>query len=219
MASHIKTFKLALWINSLAILCIYSAVLPINTFTSDILQQKYGISAIQAGEYFGSVYLIAGLVLPLVGFLVDRCGRMALCMCCAALSCLLANLMWIFLPNECADSDTCHGIVFIPIVMMGCSYGFFAGSAWNAIVYLVEKNKVGTALGICSSIMNLGIAIVPPMMGLIKDSSPDLDYGYYWVTRLSCVYASLGLGFCIWLYVYDLKYNGGILNMNVVQRN
>ena len=56
-------------------------------------------------------------------------------------------------------------------------------------------------------------------MGLIKDSSPDLDYGYYWVTRLSCVNASLGLGFCIWLYVYDLKYNGGILNMNVVQRN
>jgi nitrate/nitrite transporter NarK len=219
MVRDVKNFKLPFWICTLNIVFVYAAVIPINTFTSDILQKKYAINSIQAGEYFGSVYLIAGLVLPLCGFVVDRCGRLALCMCCATLLNMIANLMWILLPAECAQTDSCHELVFVPIVLMGVSYGFFAGSGWNAVVYLVDKDKVGTALGLCSSFQNLGVAIVPPIMGLIKDYNPDKDFGYYWVTRFSFINATIGLGFGLWLFIHDLKYNEGILNMNVQTRN
>lgn len=105
--------------------------------------------------------------------------------------------------------------MFVPIVLMGVSYGLFAGCAWNAIVYLVESDRVGTANGIISMIMNFGCAITPPFMGYLKDLTPDKDYGYFWPTRVSSASALIALGFCIWLYIFDLKFNGGILNMNV----
>ena len=165
MGSDITTFTLPLWITTAAIFFVYGAMIPISTFVSDILQEKFAISSVKAGGYFGSVYLIAGLILPFVGYAIDKCGRLAFVMCLAALSSLVANLLWINLPNDCSATETCDLIVFIPILFMGFAYGLFAGSSWNAIVYLVEASKYGTANGICSSIMNIGCALFPPLMG------------------------------------------------------
>jgi hypothetical protein len=48
---------------------------------------------------FGLVYLTAGVLLPGIGYVLDKYGQLALAMCFASLSCLAANLMWVMLPE------------------------------------------------------------------------------------------------------------------------
>lgn len=44
-------------------------------------------------------------------------------------------------------------------------------------------------------------------MGSLQDMSPDLDYGYYWVTRLSTALSLVSVLLCAVLHTYDKTYN------------
>jgi hypothetical protein len=78
----------------------YSSTLPINNFTSDILQVKYGFSSVQAGNFYGAIYFVCGIALIFVGLLNDRYGHIALTQVLAALFSLVGNMWWSFYPTE-----------------------------------------------------------------------------------------------------------------------
>ena len=198
---------------------IYSSVQPIGVFISDLLQKKYNLSSVTAGELQGSVYLVAGILLPVVGFFCDRFGKLTFVMIGASLLCLSANLCWVFLPNTCIEDDSCMGVVVTPILLMGCSYALFAGTAWNALCYIVREDQIGLALGIASSLLNIGCTLIPPLMGKLQDHTMELDQGYYWVTRLSSLTSLIAVALCIALHFYDICKNSGHLSMSVKKRN
>src|SRR5690242_10797267 len=75
----------------------------------------------------------------------------------------------------------------IPLVLVGLSYVLYASAAWPCISYVVQKHQlgndnrslqylktpcslfVGPAYGLAASIQNLGLAIVPVIVGTVKD--------------------------------------------------
>ena len=75
--------------------------------------------------------------------------------------------------------------------MMGMAYGIMAGTVWNGVIYLVRGKQVGTAMGLGASACNLGLFAMPLLMGQLKDNFPQHDQGYFWVTRLSTLMASI----------------------------
>lgn len=81
----------------------------------------------------------------------------------------ISNLGWVYIPDACVHDKSCDLVVFLPVALMGISYGIFAGTAWNALCYLVRQDQVGMTLGIASCLLSLGLAIVPPIMGSILD--------------------------------------------------
>jgi threonine/homoserine efflux transporter RhtA len=87
-----------------------------------------------------------------------------------------------------------------PIIAIGLAYGLMAGTTWNVIIYIVNGQKVGTAIGVTNSLLNLGLVLTPIVMGEIKDHSDYLEFGYYWVTRFSLIlsFISIGLSFFVW---------------------
>lgn len=135
---EIRSLNAQVWIVCFAILFVYSATFPIGSFTSDLLQTKFKLSSIRAGELQGAVYLLAGLILPLVGYICDQYGRLPLLMLVAALFNLLANLGWVFTPDTCVVDDSCTSKVIWAVTLMSLSYGIFAGTSWNALCYLVK---------------------------------------------------------------------------------
>ena len=52
----------------------YSAIMPINNFTSDILQMRYGLTDQEAGDAFGTIYFTSGFIFITVGYLQDIYG-------------------------------------------------------------------------------------------------------------------------------------------------
>jgi hypothetical protein len=55
-------------------------------------------------------------------------------------------------------------------------------------------------------------------MGKLKDSFPDLDHGYYWVTRFAVILALLSLVTSVIIFIWDQR-SDRILSMNVEERN
>jgi len=198
---------------------VYSATFPIGTFTSDLLQTKFKLSCIQAGELQGAVYLLAGVMLPLVGYFCDKYGRLPLLMMIAGLFNFTANLCWVFIPDTCVEDQSCTARVVWPVALMGLSYGIFAGTSWNALCYLVRQNQIGMTLGIASSLFNIFGAIFPPLMGKLQDETRSLDYGFYWVTRLSAFISLLGLLLCCTLYISEERKEQKNLSLSVKSRN
>ena len=48
---------------------------------------------------------------------------------------------------------------------MGLGYALLAGTSWNSVVYFVKGKRVGTAIGVTTCILNIGLVISPILMG------------------------------------------------------
>jgi len=58
---------------------------------------------------------------------------------------------------------------------------------------LVPPNKVGTAFGVAFSTLNIGLAIIPEIEGIIHDQTPGDLNGWFWVSMLLLGISLVGL--------------------------
>ena len=63
-----------------------------------MLQAKFGLTSVQAGDTYGYIYLISGPTLVLVGLFNDNYGYISLTQIGAALVAVLGNLWWAWYP-------------------------------------------------------------------------------------------------------------------------
>lgn len=201
-----------IWVEIMYCVAMYCAIIPINNFTSDILQVKFGLSSLDAGYRFGEIYLTCGVTLLMVGWFNDKYGHIASTQIVAALCCLLGNLWWTYYPCDCLVI-----ITWPPVLAMGMAYGLMAGTTWNVIVYLVKGQRVGTAIGITSCLVNIGTMVTPLVMGYLKDTT-TLDFGYYYVSRVSLSLSLLALFISTVIYYHDCV-TTKMLSMSVEARN
>jgi len=168
---------------------------------------------VTAGIYFGIISATGGITLLIIGFVADRYGKLPVIMIIASIGVLVSHIMWFFLPYEdCITNESCQYIVLPPLITLGLSYGLFAGSSWNCIVFLVPLDKIGSAKGTTTSLMGVVLASGPPLLGWIQDLTYDMDQGYYWAGITSCITSSIGILLCIAVYVDDVYKNNSTLN-------
>jgi MFS-type transporter involved in bile tolerance (Atg22 family) len=77
---------------------------------------------------------------------------------------------------------------------------------------VVEPNTVGTAFGIATAIQNIGLCIAPTLVGMIKDSTKEIDHGYFWVNAFFVFINIIGMLLNLSLYYIDINRNGGVLD-------
>jgi len=87
--------------------------------------------------------------------------------------------------------------------MLGFAYGLFAGSCWNSIVYLVPIEKVGTANGVIGSFLGISLAIMPVVLGAVKDNTEEIGYGYFYITGILSITSAIGIILTIAIYFDD----------------
>lgn len=59
---------------------------------------------------------------------------------------------------------------------------------------------------------NVGLVTAPTIVGLIKDKTVHIVYGYYWTFAFFIVINGVGLAMNITLYYIDINRHGGRLN-------
>ena len=52
----------------------------------------------------------------------------------------------------------------IPLIFLGVAYALFGAIIWPSMSLLVNPNNLGLALGIATSLTNLGFTIIPLVM-------------------------------------------------------
>ncbi len=151
----------------IAVLCVlfYSAVFPFLYYATDFMINKYRVSPGLAGLIpsllpFGTIFLT-----PLFGSIYDKKGKGATIM-------LIGAVMLIVV----------HGLLAIPfldnwlfaaamIIVLGVAFSLVPSAMWPAVPKIIPEKRLGTAYAVIFWIQNIGLMLVPLLLGIVLDAT------------------------------------------------
>jgi nitrate/nitrite transporter NarK len=145
-------------------LCVtfYSVIFPFrSTFAIEYFQNAQGLSLEQAGQMNGHVFLAAIFATPLFGLLVDRVGKRSIAMFFGSL------LLLAVFPTLLYTSSS----LWVSTVMIGIAFSLVPAVLWASVPYLVDSQRLGTALGLMTMLQNVGLTVVNFAAGALNDSA------------------------------------------------
>jgi nitrate/nitrite transporter NarK len=155
----------------IAILCVlfYSAVFPFLFYATDLMINKYHVNPNLAGSIpallpFGTIFLT-----PLFGTVYDKKGKGATIM-------IIGSFILILV----------HGILTIPflnawwlaaamVIILGIGFSLVPAAMWPSVPKIIPEKQLGTAYAVIFWIQNIGLWIIPLLLGIILNSTnPDV---------------------------------------------
>lgn len=197
----IGSFGVKYWLITLNCIVIYMCVMSFNNVATNFFQERFGLSKTDSGYAITPTYIIAALICPVFGKVVDGCGKRPLFIIFAAVCVTMVHVIFILLP----DCDGCYyGVA--PLVLLGIGYSVYASVMWSCIPYVVPKKAVGTAFGVTTAFQNMGLGAAPLAIGWLKDGTSPQD-GYFFVSLFLVGMGILGILSAILLFVADITGN------------
>lgn len=170
--SEIWKFDLSYWY-ILGLHVLYAAVFfPFRqTYAIEYFQHAKGLTLQQAGNVNSGVFAAAVFATPFFGLLADRFGHRA----------LLLTLGTMLLPVTFIVLGLTDFSPWISTVLMGVSFALVPAIIWPATTLLVERRRLGTALGVITLLQNLGLWSSNRFAGWLADKAgagPTNPQGY-----------------------------------------
>lgn len=169
----------AIFIASIAWFFVNGAMTAYMTFAPDHFHHL-GFGVQQRGLFTSIPMWVSALLGPLVGFLADRHGGKAAFI---GLGCGLMALALGLVP-----------VAGFPPVLLGVALGLSLAGIVTPLLSLpgevIDPSQSGRAFGVLSTFANVGIFIVPPLAGIVRDQSG----GYLWPFLMMAILAGLGVG-------------------------
>ena len=141
------------------------------TWANAYMHQSLGLSLKQSGQIMAFFGLGALIGQPLAGWLSDRFPEHRRQVGMAILACF-ALLLWLFGTNQ----DSRQLVFLAPLLGAGA---FIFGPVLNTFISeLVEPHQVGTAIGLCNGVWQLGSVISPITAGLFLDKTGSYQWAF-----------------------------------------
>jgi MFS family permease len=165
-------FDLSYWY-ILGLHVLYAAVFfPFRqTYAIEYFQHAKGLTLQQAGNVNSGVFAAAVFATPFFGLLADRFGHRA----------LMLTLGTMLLPVTFVVLGLTDFSPWISTVLMGVSFALVPAIIWPATTLLVERRRLGTALGVITLLQNLGLWSSNRFAGWLADKAgagPTNPQGY-----------------------------------------
>ncbi len=158
---------------AIAALCVlfYSAIFPFQKFSTDMLSSKLNMPADEASALFSFFPIGAMILTPFIGLFLDMRGKGASIMLYGAILMTVAHLIFALTPNE----NFSYALALGNIVILGTAFSFVPASMWPSLPKIVEERYLGTAYGSIFWVQNIGLMIVPGIIGLaLSKSNPGV---------------------------------------------
>lgn len=197
------------WLITLICLFYYSALYPFLDFASKMMIVKYGIDPAWAGSV-SSILTYSSIVLtPLFGAWCDRRGHSATIMVIGTLL-LTATLMVFAMPGH-------SGVLAVTLmVILGVAFSLLPAALWPAVPKIVPERLLGTSYSVIYYIQNIGLMVVPMLIGRILQSDTVGDQVDY--TRAMWIFTAIGVAgimISVLLLVADRRKHYGLEQPNV----
>ena len=199
------------WLITVLCLLYYSALYPFLDYATKLMISKYGVNPSFAG-WISSILPFTSIVLtPLFGNMYDKMGKGASIMIIGTI--LLTLVLAIFaLPLNSSILAVC--LMFL----LGIAFSLLPSVLWPAVPKIVPMKLLGTAYSIIYFIQNIGLMIVPIIIGGVLEHnklSNNIDYDY---TQAMWVFTGIGIAAIIVsvmiLYI-DRRKNYGLQKANI----
>lgn len=149
----------------IAVLCVlfYSAVFPFIKFATNLIVQKYSVSDTFAGYIPALLPFSALLLTPVFGGISDKKGKAASIMISGSILLVFVHLL--FAIPTLNSFPVAIGLV----MLLGIAFSLVPSAMWPSVAKIVPHSKLGTAYALIFWVQNIGLMLVPLLIGWVLD--------------------------------------------------
>jgi len=206
----------------IAILCVlfYSAVFPFIKYATDLMVNKFHVAEKLAGDIpallpFGTI-----LLTPLFGNIYDRKGKGATIMIIGAVLLILVHAVYSI------PFLTSTPLAIAMIMLLGVALSLVPSAMWPSVPKIIPEKQLGTAYGMIFLIQNIGLSLVPALIGWVLnkycitgtrllDGTPVSNYNYTLPMVIFTAFGVLALIFALLLKAEDKRKGYGLELPNI----
>jgi len=203
----------------IAVLCVlfYSAVFPFLDYAVDLMVNKYGLDGKYAGLVpallpFGNI-----LLTPVFGSIYDRKGKGATIMAIGAVLLIVVHLIF------SVPAFAHWGYAVFAVLVLGVGFSLVPSAMWPSVPKLIPERQLGTAYAMIFFIQNIGLGLVPLLIGWVLDrycviseaGAEVTRYNYTLPMMIFTVFGVLALGVAIMLKSTDRAKGYGLELPNI----
>jgi len=211
----------------IAILCVlfYSAVFPFIKFATDFLIQKFDVNEKYAGSILSLLPISALFLTPLFGGISDKKGKAASIM-------ILGSVLLVFVHTLFSIPVLNSYILAIALIMLlGIAFALVPSAMWPSVAKIMPMSKLGTAYAIIFWVQNIGLMLVPLLIGYVLDKYCITDtitkmvegkeqiitlYSYTIPMLIFSCFGILAIVFAFLLKAEDKKMGYGLEKPNII---
>ncbi len=180
------------WLVALLCVLYYSAIFPFQRYAPNFLEVTLNIEADAASRLFSCFPILAMILTPFLGALLDFKGKGASMLMVGAIIMIACHLSFAYLlplfPSQ--------GLAMLLIVTLGVSFSLVPAALWPSVPKIIDAKMLGSAYCVIFWIQNIGLCLVPLLIGKVLDATK----GVY--TMPMVIFASFGvMAFIISLYL------------------
>ncbi len=204
------------WLITILCLLFYSGVFPFLKFATKLMIYKYHVDPTLAGNIpavlpFGTI-----LLTPVFGTLYDRIGRGATLMIIGSGLLFLVHVLFT-LPI------LSYGwFAVIVMIILGIAFSLVPSAMWPSVPKIIPMKQLGSAYAIIFYIQNIGLSLVPVLIGYVigryaEQTLPNGEVTYDYTIPMA-IFALFGLAaifFAIWLRIEDGRKHYGLEEANI----
>lgn len=147
------------WLITLLCLMFYSGVFPFLKFATNLMIIKYGVNPDLAGIIPGLLPFGTILLTPIFGSLYDKIGKGATLMILGSILLTVVHLLFAMpLLNV-------WWFAVIIMIILGIAFSLVPSAMWPSVPKIIPNRLLGTAYSVIFYIQNIGLSMVPVLIG------------------------------------------------------
>lgn len=197
------------WLITFLCMLYYSALYPFLDFATKLMISKYGVEPSLAGSIPAILPFTSIVLTPLFGGMYDKIGRGATIMIIGTVMLTLV-LMVFALPLNSSALAVCL------MLILGIAFSLLPSVLWPAVPKIVPMKQLGTAYSIIYYIQNIGLMIIPIVIGSVLERNTVGDSVDY--TEAMWIFTGIGIAAIIVsvaLYFVDRRNHYGLEQANM----
>jgi len=204
----------------------YSAVFPFIKFATNLIVQKFSVTDTFAGYIPALLPFSALLLTPLFGGISDKKGKAASIMIMGSVLLVFVHLLFSI------PSLNSFPIAIGLVILLGIAFSLVPSAMWPSVAKIIPHSKLGTAYAMIFWVQNIGLMLVPLLIGFVLDKYCVIgsitkivdgkeqhltQYNYTIPMLIFAFFGFLAIGFAYLLKVEDKKKGYGLEKPNVIE--
>ncbi len=170
------------WLVALLCVLYYSAIFPFQRYAPNFLEVTLGVDLETASRLFSCFPVLAMILTPFLGALLDFKGKGATMLMIGALIMIACHLSFAFL----LPLFPTKWLAVLIVVILGVSFSLVPAALWPSVPKIIDEKILGSAYCVIFWIQNIGLCFVPLLIGKVLDVT-----GGYTVPMI--IFASFGV--------------------------
>lgn len=206
------------WLITILCLLFYSGVFPFLKFATKLMIYKYSVDPDWAGKIpmllpFGTI-----LLTPLFGSIYDKRGKGATLMVIGSIMLAIVHILF------AVPFITSAWFAIVVMLILGVAFSLVPSAMWPSVPKIIPQKQLGSAYAIIFYIQNIGLSMVPVLIGRVidnyatKTTPTGVVYDYTLPMSIFALFGVASFFVALYLKSTDRKNKYGLEEPNIEEK-